>query len=59
MFSPVYTRRVLVRLIGIRFSNLVTGTYQINLFDDTQENIRLYQVIDSVEKQRGEICGKG
>lgn len=54
LFNKLYKRRILVRLIGIRFSNLIPGNYQINLFDDTQEAIRLYQAIDSVKKQFGE-----
>lgn len=54
LFSRLYERRMLVRLIGIRFSNLIPGTYQINLFDDTQESINLYQAIDSVKKRFGE-----
>lgn len=54
LFNKLYIRRQLIRLIGIRFSDLIPGTYQINLFNDTQESIRLYQAIDSVKKQYGE-----
>jgi len=54
LFSKLYERRMLIRLIGIRFTNLIPGNYQINLFDDTQENIKLYQAIDSVKKRFGE-----
>ncbi|MBC7536912.1 MAG: DNA polymerase IV [Ferruginibacter sp.] len=54
LFSKLYERRMLIRLIGIRFTNLIPGNYQINLFDDTQETISLYQAIDSVKKQFGE-----
>jgi DNA polymerase-4 len=54
LFSKLYDRRLLVRLIGIRFSHLVPGNYQIRLFDDTEEKIRLYQQIDSIKKQFGE-----
>jgi DNA polymerase-4 len=54
LFTKLYTRRVLIRLIGIRFTNLLPGNYQINLFEDTQENINLYQAIDSIKKQFGE-----
>ena len=54
IFASLYTRRQLVRLIGVRFTDLIAGTYQINIFDDTQESIRLYQAIDSVKKQFGE-----
>ncbi|MBO9682364.1 MAG: DNA polymerase IV [Flavisolibacter sp.] len=54
LLHNLYTRRVLVRLIGVRLSNLIPGTYQINIFEDTQEAIKLYQAIDSVKKQFGE-----
>ncbi len=54
LFIRLYERRVLVRLVGIRFTNLIAGTYQINLFEDTQETIKLYQAIDSVKKRFGE-----
>lgn len=53
LFAKLYERRLLVRLVGVRFTQLIPGTYQINLFEDTQENIRLYQAIDSVKKQFG------
>lgn len=54
LFTKLYTRRVLIRLIGIRFTNILPGNYQINLFDDTKEKINLYQKIDSIKKQFGE-----
>jgi len=54
IFSRLYDRRQLLRLIGVRFTNLVQGSYQINIFEDTQEMIGLYQAIDSVKKQFGE-----
>lgn len=54
LFTKLYTHRILVRLAGIRFTNLVTGAYQINLFEDTQESINLYQAIDSVKRRFGE-----
>lgn len=54
LFNALYTRRQLIRLLGVRFSDLIAGTHQINLFSDTQEKIRLYQAIDSVKKQYGE-----
>ena len=54
LFAKLYERRLLVRLIGIRFTNLIPGTYQINLFEDTQEMINLYQAIDSVKNRFGE-----
>ncbi len=54
LFDKLYKRRQLIRLIGVRFSELIPGNYQINLFDDTQESINLYQAIDSIKKQYGE-----
>lgn len=54
LFDALYDRRQLVRLIGIRFSDLIPGNYQIDLFEDTQEDIRLYQAIDHVKTRFGE-----
>lgn len=54
LFEKLYDRRMLIRMIGIRFTNLIPGNYQINLFQDTQEMIKLYQAIDSVKRSFGE-----
>lgn len=54
LFDKLYDKRLLVRLVGIRLSHLVPGNYQIRLFEDTQEQIRLYQAIDSIKNQFGE-----
>lgn len=53
LFAKLYDRRLLVRLMGIRFTHLVPGNYQIHLFDDTEEMIRLYQAIDSIKNSFG------
>ena len=37
LFNRLYNRRQLVRLIGVRFSHLVPGNYQINLFDEQKK----------------------
>jgi DNA polymerase-4 len=54
IFNKLYDRRLLVRLIGVRFTHLVAGGRQINIFEDNQEMIGLYQAIDRVKKQFGE-----
>ncbi len=54
LFDKLYDRRMLIRLVGVRFTRLVPGNYQIQLYEDTQENIRLYQSIDSIKKRFGE-----
>ncbi|NVO01930.1 MAG: DNA polymerase IV [Bacteroidetes bacterium] len=53
LFKKNYSRRVLIRLIGIKFSNLVSGFTQINLFDDSEEMINLYQSMDKIRKRFG------
>ena len=54
MFDKLYNKRLLVRLIGVRFSHLVGGGYQINLFEDAVEMINLYQAMDKVRDKHGD-----
>jgi len=53
LFNKVYERRMLLRLIGIKLTNLISGHYQINLFDDTVEQISLYQALDNIKNRYG------
>jgi DNA polymerase-4 len=53
LFDKLYQRRQLVRLVGIRFSGLVHGSQQIQLFEDTQEETRLLQELDQLRKRFG------
>jgi DNA polymerase-4 len=53
LFDKLYQRRMRLRLIGIRFSGLVRGTYQINLFGDTEEMLALYQAMDKMKSRYG------
>jgi DNA polymerase IV len=53
LFSRLYNRRMLIRLIGVRFSHLVHGTQQLNLFEDTPEMVNLYQAIDRMKRRFG------
>ncbi len=54
LFRVLYNRRLLVRLIGIRFSYLVPGNYQINLFEDTEEALNLYAAMDNIRERFGD-----
>jgi len=54
LFEKLYSRRVLIRLIGVRFSHLISGGYQINLFDDNEEQISLYTAMDELRKKFGD-----
>ncbi len=53
LFNKLYNRRMLIRLVGVRLSGLVHGNSQISLFDDTAENINLYQSIDHIKHRFG------
>jgi len=53
LFDLLYQRRVLIRLIGVRFSHLIGGSYQIRLFEDSEKMIKLYQSMDYVRNRFG------
>ncbi len=53
LFTKLYERRQLVRLVGIRYSGLVHGNYQIHLFEDTLEETQLLQELDHIRKRFG------
>ena len=55
LFDKLYERRLLIRLVGVRFTNLVSGNYQINLFDDTEEMINLYNAMDTIRNRFGDL----
>ena len=54
LFQRLHQRRLLIRLVGVRFSDIVSGSYQINLFDDTEEMVNLYSAMDHIRKKYGE-----
>jgi DNA polymerase-4 len=54
LFDRLYQRRMLIRLIGVRFSRLIPGTPQLNLFEDSTELISLYQAMDKVRRKYGQ-----
>lgn len=53
LFKRLYTRRMRIRLIGVRLSKLIHGTQQLNLFEDTPEQINLYLAMDRIRKRYG------
>jgi len=53
LFDKLYTRRILIRLVGVRLSNLAHGNYQIHLFEDTEEDIRLFEAVDQMKVKYG------
>ncbi|WP_313267696.1 DNA polymerase IV [Epilithonimonas vandammei] len=53
LFEKVYHRRMRIRLIGVKFTGLVHGCHQMNLFEDTEELISLYQTMDKIKTRFG------
>jgi len=54
LFEQLYNRRVQVRLIGVRYSHLVEGGCQMDLFDDVDERQDLYRALDRIRNQYGD-----
>jgi len=54
LYRKLYNRRLLVRLIGVKFSHLVKGGHQINLFEDNEKQLHLSQAIDSMRERYGD-----
>ncbi|HRA60073.1 MAG TPA: DNA polymerase IV [Bacteroidia bacterium] len=58
LFDQLYQRRILIRLIGVRFSHLVGGSYQMRLFEDSEKLIKLYQSMDIIRNRFGDQAVK-
>lgn len=54
LYNKLYNRRLLVRLIGVKFSHLVEGGHQINLFEDNEKQLRLIEAIDKMRMRYGD-----
>ena len=54
LYKTLYQRRLLVRLIGVKFSHLVSGGHQINLFEDNDKILNLYQAMDKMRERYGD-----
>jgi DNA polymerase IV len=53
LFKRLYQRRMLIRLIGVKFSNMVHGAQQLNMFEDTPEMVNLYRAMDKIRRRFG------
>jgi len=53
MFKQLYQKRVLIRLVGVRLSNLVNGFEQIDLYSQSQEQYSLCQSLDKIRRRFG------
>lgn len=54
LFESLYQRRLLIRLVGVKFSDLVTGHSQINLFEDNEMQLNLYSAMDDIRARYGD-----
>ena len=53
LLTRLYTRRVMIRLIGVKLSHLVSGAPQLDLFEDTPRQVQLYRALDYVRQRYG------
>ena len=54
LFNALYNRRVRVRLVGVRLSDLAGGGHQIDLFQDNDKVLNLYQAMDRMKDRYGQ-----
>jgi len=53
LFRELYQKRTLIRLVGVRFSNLVNGFEQIDLYTASEEQYSLCQAMDKIRRRFG------
>lgn len=53
LFNEAYEKGRRVRLIGVRFSSLEEGNYQIDLFNDNEKEVQLYRAVDELKTKYG------
>ncbi len=53
LFHKLYQKKRFVRLIGVRLSDLTRGHHQIHLFDDSENQIQLYNALDAINNKYG------
>ena len=53
LFKSVYSRRMLLRLVGVRFSHLVSGFEQLDMYSSSQEAYSLCQALDKIRRRFG------
>lgn len=54
LYKSLYSRRLSIRLISLRYSHLVQGGHQINFLEDTEEKINLFQAMDKIRNRYGQ-----
>jgi DNA polymerase-4 len=53
LFEKCYSQRLLIRLIGVRFSKLIHANYQLTLFDKNEKLVNLMMAMDKIRDRYG------
>lgn len=53
LFDSLYNKRLLVRLVGVKFSDITSGSYQLSIFEDTRKTANLYLGMDKIRNRFG------
>ena len=53
LFNKLYRKGQPVRLLGVRFSQLIPFTLQMNLFNNNEEKLNLYKAVDEIKDRFG------
>ena len=54
LFDKLYNKRLLIRLIGVRLSDIVNGSLQMDLFNSQAERLSLYDAMDHIRDKYGD-----
>src|SRR6185503_937036 len=53
LFNKSYQQGRPVRLLGVRFSQLIPFTMQMSLFENNMEKLNLYKAVDDIKERFG------
>jgi len=53
LFKRLYERRMLIRLVGVKLGGLIHGVQQLDLFDNNEEQVKLYLSMDRIRLRFG------
>ncbi len=54
LFESLYDRKTLIRLVGVRLSDLINGQEQMGLYSSSEDRYHLYQAMDKIRTRFGE-----
>lgn len=58
LFDKLYNKRMRIRLVGLRLSDLIQGAYQIDLFNDNEKDLELLKALDKIKNKFGKTAIK-